>query len=85
MLDSCQEEEMKQRKRLRPTQAHVPRVFAHAAKQADRQNWWIEIGGSGHLKWGFGENMLVSTSKTPGGPRSVANCLQKLRRAGLQI
>ena len=77
---------MKQRKRLRPRQAPVPRELRAAAAVADDADWWIEVGGGGHLKWGVGDVMKVVTSKTPGpNPQTIKNTLTKLRKAGLDV
>ncbi len=63
----------------------IPEPLRKMAAAAKRQHWTITYTVSGHLRWQPPSGMAVYTPSTPGGGRSIANCLARLRRAGLRL
>lgn len=63
----------------------IPEPLRAMAKLARRLQWTISYTGSGHLRWQPPSGMAIYTPSTPGGGRSIPNCIAKLRRAGLTL
>jgi hypothetical protein len=60
------------------------RTFPEVADALDRQQWTLQLGGSGHVKVRDDKNRLVaSMAASPGDTRSWKNTVADLKRAGL--
>lgn len=61
----------------------IPKNLQKVAKVAKQRKWKITTNGGGHLKWRSPSGVVIYTPKTPGGGRSHANSMAKLKKAGL--
>lgn len=62
----------------------IPRDLRPAARKAREAGWTITRARNNHLAWKPPNGRTVYCPSTPSDPRSVANVLGKLRRAGLR-